>query len=98
MDIRSERPGWRLFDDGCPGGETVDDVAVRADRVIERARGCAGNVLLFSHRDLLRVLAARWIRLSGTEGRRLALDTSAVSILGYDRDLESPVIRLWNGS
>lgn len=60
VDIRAERPGWRLFEDGCPEGETVDAVGARADRVIARVRAGAGDVVLFAHRDILRILAARW--------------------------------------
>jgi broad specificity phosphatase PhoE len=95
-EIRAERPDWQLFEDGCPGGETVSAVAVRADAMIDRVRHCAGNVLLFAHRDILRILSARWLDMAAREGRRLYLDTGSVSILGYDRALREPVIRLWN--
>jgi probable phosphoglycerate mutase len=95
-EIRAERQEWDLFRDGCPGGETVSAVAARADRVIDRVRHCAGNVLLFAHRDILRVLAARWLDLAGREGRRFYLHTGSVSILGYDHGLSEPVIRMWN--
>ena len=67
-DIRAERPGWHLFEDGCPGGETVEAVGTRADRVIARIRACAGDVLLFAHRDILRVLAARRLAADGNAG------------------------------
>lgn len=95
-EILITRPTWRPFEDGCPGGETARDVAVRADRVVARARACAGNVVLFGHRDMFRVLAARWLELAPIEGRRLYLDTGAVSLLGYDHNLNEPAIRLWN--
>lgn len=95
-DIRAERPGWRLFEDGCPGGETLAEVSARADRVIERIRAQGGDVLLFAHRDILRILAARWIALPALEARRLSLETASVSVLGYDHDLEEPVILLLN--
>jgi len=95
-DIRAERPGWRRFQDGCPGGETADDVGVRADRVISRVRSCPGNILLFAHRDLLRVLAARWLGLAACEGRHFYLVPASVSIVGYDHGLDEPVIHLWN--
>lgn len=95
-DIRAERPGWRLFEDGCPGGETVDAVGARADRVIGRIRACAGNVLLFAHRDIFRVLAARWVGMAAHNGRRLSLVTASLSMLGYDHGLDEPVIHLWN--
>lgn len=95
-DIRAERPGWRLFENGCPGGATVVEVSTRADRVIARVRALGGDVLLFAHRDILRVLAARWIALPALEARRLYLGTASLSLLGYDHDLEEPVIRLLN--
>ena len=96
LDIRAERPGWRLFEDGCPGGETVDAVGARADRVIARIRACAGDVLLFAHRDICRVLAARWLGLAAREGRYFYLATASVSSLGYHHDLNEPVVHLWN--
>jgi probable phosphoglycerate mutase len=96
-DIELERPGWRLFRDGCPGGETLDAVGARADRVIGRIRAREGNVLLFAHREILRILAVRWIGLAAVEGRRLLLATASLSILGYDHDLTEPVIHAWNG-
>jgi broad specificity phosphatase PhoE len=97
-EIRAEQPGWRLFEEGCPGGETLDDVSSRADRVIARARLVKGDTLVFSHRDLLRVLAVRWIALPPIEGRRLYLETSSISILGYHHDLTEPVILSLNTS
>jgi broad specificity phosphatase PhoE len=96
-DIRAENPTWDLFDDGCPKGESVEDIAARADRVIARVRRRTGNVLLFAHRDILRVLAARWLELPAHDGRRLYLDTGSLSILGYNHGPNEPVIRLWNG-
>jgi probable phosphoglycerate mutase len=95
-EIRAERPTWQLFADGCPNGESAADVGARADRTIARVRGCTGNVLLFAHRDLLRVLAARWLDLPATDGGKLYLDTGSVSVLGYDHDLDEPVIHSWN--
>jgi probable phosphoglycerate mutase len=95
-EILAERPAWRLFDDGCPGGESVDAVAARADRVIARIRQSAGNVLLFAHRDILRACAARWLGLPARDGRLLYLDTGSMSMLGYGHHLHDPVIRLWN--
>ena len=99
-DIRAERPGWRLIEDGCPDGEVLAAVALRADRVIGRIRSLSGsmsgNALVFAHRDILRVLAARWLELNAVEARRLYLDTASVSILGYHHALDEPVIRLWN--
>jgi probable phosphoglycerate mutase len=95
-DIRAERPGWDLFEDGCPGGETLEDVSMRADRVIARVRAIEGDVLVFAHMEILRILAARWVAQPGLQARRLYLETASVSVLGYDHDLEEPVIRLWN--
>jgi probable phosphoglycerate mutase len=95
-DILAERPGWRLFENGCPDGETVDAIGVRADRVVARVRACAGDVLLFAHRDILRVLAARWLGLDAREGRCFYLSTTCLSTLGYHHDLDEPVIRSWN--
>ena len=104
-DILAERPDWRLFEDGCPGGEAVDAVGARADRVIARARADhviarvragAGDALLFAHRDMCRILAARWLGLSAREGRHFDLATASLSVLGYHHDWDEPVIHLWN--
>ena len=95
-DIRAERPGWRLLEDGCPDGETLAAVSLRADRVIDRIRAVSSDALVFAHRDILRVFAARWLELHAVEARRLYLNTASVSILGYHHDLHEPVIRLWN--
>ncbi len=93
-EIRSERPGWILWIDGCPGGENATEVGSRADRVIPRLRALPGNALLFSHGHFLRVLAARWIGLRPEMGMGFALATGAVSVLGWER--ETAVIRSWN--
>ncbi len=95
-DIRAERPRWRLFEDGCPGGETLLEVSARADRVIARVRALPGDALVFAHRDILRILAVRWVSFSALEARRLDLDTASSSVLGYDHDLDEPVIRTLN--
>ena len=94
--IESERPGWEIFRDGCPGGELLAQVTARADRVIARVRAIKDDVLIFSSAHLLRVLAARWLGLDATLGRYLLLDTTAVSVLAYEFDLSEPAIRLWN--
>ena len=96
VDIEVERPGWRLFRDGCPGGETLDEVSARADRVIGGIRSRGGNVVIVAHREILRVLAVRWIGLAAKEGRRLLLATASLGSLGYDHDLTEPVIHVWN--
>ena len=98
LDIKAERPGWNLFDVGCPSGETLADVTARADQVIARMRELDGNVLLFAHRDILRILIARWVALPALEARRLLLATASLSILGYDHDVNEPVIRMLNGA
>ena len=96
VDIRAEHPGWRLFEDGCPGGETLVEVSRRADRVIARIRALESDVLVFAHRDILRILSARWVALPALEARRLYLATASVSTLGYDHGLDEPVIRQLN--
>jgi len=95
-DIRAERPDWRLFEDGCPDGETLLEVSARTDRVIGRIRALERDLLIFAHGHLLRILMARWIALPAVEARRLYLETASVSVLGYDHDLGEPVIRLLN--
>ncbi len=100
--IRRSAPGWNLWRDGVPPGddahpgETLADVVARADRVLDRARAALpdGDVALVSHGHLLRVLAARWLDLPGSDGALLALDTATVSVLGFER--EDAVIRHWN--
>ena len=93
-DIREERRGWNVWDDGAPGGETAAQVGTRADRVIERASAVDGDVAVFAHGHLLRVLGARWIGLDATYGGHLALDTGAVCELSYER--EPRAIWVWN--
>jgi probable phosphoglycerate mutase len=95
-DIRAERPDWYLFRDGCPGGESVAAIGGRADRVIARLRAIDGHVLIFSHGHFLRVLAARWLGLLAGDARLFLLSTAALSILGYEHNLEEPAIRMWN--
>ncbi|WP_202365101.1 histidine phosphatase family protein [Mesorhizobium sp. L-2-11] len=94
--IRIERPGWRLFRDGCPDGEAAEDVGARADRIVDELRDVNGNVLVFSSSHFLRVLAARWLGLPPQDGALFVLDTASTSVLGYDHDLGEPVIRRWN--
>jgi broad specificity phosphatase PhoE len=96
-EILAERPGWHIFRDGCPGGETPDQVGARADRVIQHIRAVHGDVLIFSSAHILRMLAARWLGLEPAGGRHLWLDTASVSILGYEHDDPAePILRLWN--
>ena len=95
-DIRKARPDWQLFRDGCPNGESAADVGARCDRVIGRVSAVSGDVLLFAHGHVLRVLAARWVGLPAIDGRRFILGTAALCVLGYEHNLEEPVVRLWN--
>ena len=92
--IREERPGWTTWSDGPRGGETADEVAARADRVVEQVRAAEGPVLAFSHGHLCRVLGARWIGLPAAAGAHLELSTGAVSVLGWER--ETPTLERWN--
>jgi broad specificity phosphatase PhoE len=93
-EIRRERPGWDLFEDGAPGGESAEEVGTRADRVIERVRAAPGDVVCVAHGHLLRVLAARWLGLEARAARYFALGPASVSELGWER--EQPVIASWN--
>ena len=94
VDIRQERPGWALWRDGVPDGETAAQVGARVDRMIAELRAVDGDALIFAHGHVLRVLAARWLGLEPEAGRLLALDPATISTLGYER--ETPVIQLWN--
>jgi len=97
VQIHSERPEWQLFRDGCPGGESPEQVAARADRVVDLVRAVSGNVLLFSSGHFLRMLAARWCEVEPiANARPFMLDTASLSALGYEHSLSQPVIRLWN--
>jgi len=92
--IVAENPGWSLWRDGGPDGETPADVGRRVDRVIAEVRRVAGDVLIFAHGHVLRVLAARWLGEPPGGGRHYALQTAALSVLGYEH--EDPVISRWN--
>jgi broad specificity phosphatase PhoE len=98
VEIRNERPDWQLFRDGCPGGESPDQVGERADRVARRVRAMGGDVLLFSSGHFLRVFAARWLELEPGAGRYFLLGTASLSAVGYEHDRSEPAIRLWNES
>ncbi len=95
-EIREDRPGWRLFRDGCPGGETPEQVGARADRVVRRVRAVRGDVLIFSSGHFLRVLSARWLGLAPAAGGQFLLDAAGLCELGYEHGLSEPAIRLWN--
>ena len=92
--IRGRAPGWLLFRDGCPGGESPEAIAARVDRLIMRVRAIDGDVALFAHGHVFRVLAARWLGLPVIVGRHFLLDTATLSILGYDREV--PAVKQWN--
>jgi broad specificity phosphatase PhoE len=95
-EIHAMRPGWELFRDGCPGGETPREVGVRADSVITRVRAIQGDVLIFSSGHFLRMLAARWLGLEPAAGAYFLLSTASLSALSYEHGLSAPVIMLWN--
>lgn len=94
QQIRVTRPRWSVFRDGCPGGETPREVAARADCVLAKVRAAEGNVALFAHGHIFRVLAARWINLSASYGEHFLLDTATLNVLGYYGD--SPALKIWN--
>ena len=93
-EIRERRPGWFLWRDGCPGGETAAEVGARVDPLVDELAGLDGDVALFSHGHLLRVLTARWLGLVARVGRALRAGTGTLSILGFEREVR--VIRRWN--
>ncbi len=95
-DIHRECPGWYIFRDGCPDGESAEQVGARADRVVSRVRAVQGDVLLFSSGHFLRVLTARWLGLPPEAGRYFLLSTASLSALGYEHNLSQPAIRLWD--
>ena len=94
--ILAERPGWKLFRDGCPNGESPSQVAGRADRMISRLRKIEGDVLIFSSGHFLRVFAGRWLGLEPASGRFFILKTASLSALGYENGLSQPVIQFWD--
>jgi probable phosphoglycerate mutase len=94
VSIREERPGWTVWSDGVPNGETVEQVGARAASVLLRIEGAGGDVALFSHAHFLRILAAVWLELPPVDGRLLRLDTASVSRLGWER--ETHVLLTWN--
>jgi broad specificity phosphatase PhoE len=92
--IRESSPGWMLFRDGCPGGETAEQVGARVDRVIGRARSADGDVALFAHGHVLRALAARWIGLVAQAGQHFLLDTGTLSVVGAYQGAWA--VQFWN--
>lgn len=94
-EIKRSLPDWSLFTHGCPNGESVEDVRIRADRMVEKVRAVPGDVALFSSGHFSRAFAARWLNFSLVAGRNFILNTGTLSILGYERAV--PAIKLWNG-
>jgi probable phosphoglycerate mutase len=92
--IDALRPGWMIFRDGCPRGESPSQIGARVDRVIGRVREAPGNVVLFAHGHVFRVLVARWIGLSPSGGQHFSLDTATLSILSHYHD--APAVKVWN--
>ena len=95
-EIDEKDPGWLLFRDGCPGGESPDQIGARVDRVIARIRAVKGNVALFAHGHVLRVLAARWIGLPAGAGKHFLLETGSLCVLSHYRGI--PAVKVWNSS
>ncbi len=94
QQIHATRPGWSIFTDGSPGGETPEEIETRIDRVIRKVRATDGHIALFSHGHLLRAFAARWIGLRASDGSRFLLDTATLCVMSYYRGI--PAIKRWN--
>lgn len=95
-EILVERPGWQLFRDGCPCGESPEQIGARADRMVNRVRVVQGDMLIFSSGHFLRVFAARWLGLAPVGGSCFLLKTASLSVLSYEHALSQPVIQLWD--
>jgi broad specificity phosphatase PhoE len=93
-EIKRSAPNWMVFTDGCPSGETPEQVGARVDRLIHRIRPVAGRVAVFAHGHLLRVFVARWIGFPPSAGQHFLLDTSTVGVLGYYQGV--PAVKRWN--
>jgi probable phosphoglycerate mutase len=99
VDIRAGRPGWDIFCDGCPNGESPDEIGARADRLIARLRALGGDIALFAHGQFGSVFVARWIGLAPGEARHFSIGPASMGILGWDHDhKEIPVVALWNAA
>ena len=95
-EIHLSHPDWELFRDGCPNGESLEQVGARANRTVSRVRALEDNVLIFSSSHFLRVLAASWLGLEPGAGQFFMLNTTSVSALGYENSLTRPVMQFWN--
>jgi len=96
VEIHAKRPDWDLFRDGCPNGESPEQIGARADRVVNRVRAIKDNVLIFSSGHFLRVFTARWLGLVPAAGKFFMLSTASLSALSYEHDLSNPAIKFWN--
>ncbi len=95
-EIKDKMPSWNLFEHGCPNGETIQDVEKRADVIISEIRNRNGDILIFSHGHFLRIFALRWIGIDTKFAKNILLGTAAMSVLGYDHNLNEPAMLLWN--
>ncbi len=95
-EILRRQPGWQIFRDGCPGGESAQEAAARADRVLRRLRDIEADVLIFSSGHFLRMFVTRWLAMDTMAGNCFLLSTASLSILGYGHDLTEPAVELWN--
>jgi probable phosphoglycerate mutase len=96
-EIRKDRPGWLLFRDGCPGGESPQDVADRADRFIAHVNALKGDIMAFAHGHIIRMIAARWLGLPPAAGKFFYCKPASVGVLAYEHDSRSePIIFKWN--
>jgi probable phosphoglycerate mutase len=96
-DVLREHPGWDLYRDGCPGGESPQDVAARADRLIAKVHSMTGDILAFSSGHIIRMIAARWNGLAPVAGRVFYCRPASIGVLGFEHESrDKPVIRLWN--
>jgi probable phosphoglycerate mutase len=95
-EIHAKQPDWDLFRDGCPNGESPEQIGARADRVVNRVRAIKSNVLIFSSGHFLRVLAARWLGLEPAAGKFFMLNTASLSALSYEHEISHPAIQFWN--
>ena len=95
-EIHAQHPGWLIYRDGCPGGESPDEVTARADRVVARLRALGGRSLTLSHGHFTRMLAVRWLGLPILTAQSLAISTAALAVVGHSGKSGDPVLELWN--